>query len=173
MDTGKDRTADLNVGSRFQEVVMFLIITAFLCTVLYGLYTLIGSESSASKITIVQLGTPQRIGDGTLDLKQLLADKEESIKNRVVYSLATKMKDGSIHFIEVRSIDLRFIDTPGLKLEAEVKGPIDIDIFEYIDRYMGGRSKYNWGRPNETVTVRLCCPVDSVEYYLKKGYGAK
>jgi len=83
MNTGKERTADLNVGSRLQEVVMFLAIVAFFCVVLYGIYRLVKageSDNKPAKTEIVQLGIPQRIGDGTLNLRALLGDCEVAVK---------------------------------------------------------------------------------------------
>lgn len=175
MNTGKERTADLNVGSRLQEVVMFLAIVAFFCVVLYGIYRLVKageSDNKPAKTEIIQLGIPQRIGDGTLNLRALLGDREVAVKNQITYSICTKTMDGSIHFIDIRAIDLKFIDAKGIRLEAEVKEPLGLDVFDYIEKNMG-RVQYSWSKPNDKVSVRLCCPMDSVEFYLKRGNGAK
>jgi hypothetical protein len=175
MNTGKDRTADLNVGSRLQEVVMFLAIVAFFCVVLYGIYRLVKAndgDGQPAKVEIIQLGTPQRIGDGTLNLRSLLSDREVAVKNQITYSICTKTADGIIHFLDIRAIDVKFIDASGIRLEAEVKEPLGLDVFDYIEKNMG-RAQYSWARPNDKVSVRLCCPMDSVEFYLKRGNGAK
>ena len=68
--------------------------------------------------------------------------------------------------------DVKFIDASGIRLEAEVKEPLGLDVFDYIEKNMG-RAQYSWARPNDKVSVRLCCPMDSVEFYSKRGNGAK
>ena len=175
MDTGKERTADLNVGSRLQEVIMFLAIVSFFVVVLYGLYRLVRGSNMGDQVKpeMVQLGIPQRIGDGTLDLKQLLSNQQRAVKEQLTYSLCTKTEGGVVHFIDLRAIDLKLIDSPTIKLEAEVKEPLGTDVFEYIEKNMSGHVQYTWSKPNSTVSVRLCCPMDSVGYYLGRGNGAK